>query len=66
MNSTQACSQAEFSLTQIWDHPRHGREIFEEVIRENIDWGRPEKTVYLIFGRKMRKSTVAAADAGRA
>ena len=40
--------QAEFSLTQIWDHPRHGREFFEEVIRENIDLGRPE-TVQLIF-----------------
>ena len=26
--------QAEFSLTQIWDRPRHGREFFEEVIRE--------------------------------
>ena len=23
--------QAEFSLTQIWDRPRHGREFFEEV-----------------------------------
>ena len=50
--------QAEFSLTQIWDRPRHGREFFEEVIRENIDLGRPE-TVQLIFARKMRKSTVA-------
>ena len=50
--------QAEFSLTQIWDHPRHGREFFEEVIRENIDLGRPE-TVQLIFARKMRKPTVA-------
>ena len=50
--------QAEFSLTQIWDCPRHGREFFEEVIRENIDLGRPE-TVQLIFARKMRKSTVA-------
>jgi hypothetical protein len=50
--------QAEFSLTQIWDHPRHGREFFEEVIRENIDLGRPE-TVQLIFARRMRKSTVA-------
>ena len=50
--------QAEFSLTQIWDHPRHGREFFEEVIRENIDLGRPE-TVQLIFARKMRRSTVA-------
>ena len=36
----------------------------EEVIRENIDLGRPE-TVQLIFVRKMRKPTVAAADAGR-
>jgi len=50
--------QAEFSLTQIWDHPRHGREFFEELIGENIDLGRPE-TVQLIFARKMRKSTVA-------
>ena len=50
--------QAEFSLTQIWDRPRHGREFFEEVIRENIDLGRPE-TVQLIFARKMRRSTVA-------
>jgi hypothetical protein len=50
--------QAEFSLTQIWDRPRHGRQFFEEVIRENIDLGRPEK-VQLIFARKMRRSTVA-------
>ena len=48
--------QAEFSLTQIWDRPRHGREFFEEVIRENIDLGRPE-TVQLIFARRMRRST---------
>ena len=40
--------QAEFSLTQIWDHPRHGREFFEQVIRENIDLGRPE-TVQSLF-----------------
>lgn len=50
--------QAEFSLTQVWDRPRHGREFFEEVIRENIDLGRPE-TVQLIFARKLRKATVA-------
>ena len=49
--------QAVFPLTQIWDRPRHGREFFEEVIRENIDLGRPE-TVQLIFARKMRRSTV--------
>ena len=35
-----------------------GRCFFEEVIRENIDLGRPEQ-VQLIFSRKLRKSTVA-------
>jgi hypothetical protein len=51
--------QAEFSLTQIWDRGVRGRCFFEEVIRENIDLGRPEQ-IQLIFGRKLRKSTVAA------
>ena len=37
---------------------RLGSPFFEEVIRENIDLGRPE-TVHLIFARKMRKPTVA-------
>jgi hypothetical protein len=50
--------QAEFSLTQIWDRAVSGRCFFEEVIRENIDLGRPEQ-VQLIFSRKMKKSTVA-------
>ena len=50
--------QAEFSLTQIWDRPLNGRCFFEEVIRENIDLGRPEQ-VQLIFSRKLNKSTVA-------
>ncbi len=36
--------QAEFSLTQVWDRPVHGRCFFEEVIRENIDLGRPLRT----------------------
>ncbi len=48
--------QAEFSLTQIWDRPTHGRCFFEEVIRENIDLGRPEQ-VQLIFARKMQRKT---------
>ena len=50
--------QGEFSLTQIWDRPASGRSFFEEVIRENIDLGRPEQ-VQLIFGRKLKKATVA-------
>jgi len=48
--------QAECSLTQVWDRAVHGRCFFEEVIRENIDWGRPEQ-VQLIFGRKMQRKT---------
>lgn len=48
--------QAEFSLTQVWDRPRHGRCFFEEVIRENLDLGRPEQ-VQLIFARKMQRKT---------
>jgi len=48
--------QAEFALTQVWDRPVHGREFFEQVIRDNIDLGRPEK-VRLIFARRMRKTT---------
>ena len=48
--------QAEFSLTQVWDRPLHGRCFFEEVIRENIDLGRPEQ-VQLIFARKMQSKT---------
>jgi hypothetical protein len=48
--------QAEFSLTQVWDRGVHGRCFFEEVIRENIDLGRPEQ-VQLIFERKMQRKT---------
>lgn len=50
--------QGEFSLTQIWDRAVSGRCFFEEVIRENIDLGRPEQ-VQLIFSRKLNRSTVA-------
>jgi len=50
--------QAEFSLTQIWDQAVSGRCFFEQVIKENIDLGRPE-AVQLIFGRKQQRATVA-------
>ena len=50
--------QGEFSLTQIWDRAVSGRCFFEEVIRENIDLGRPEQ-VQLIFSRRLNRSTVA-------
>jgi hypothetical protein len=45
--------QAEFSLTQMLDRPRSGRIFFEEVIRENLDLGRPDQ-VGLVFDRRIR------------
>ncbi len=48
--------QAEFSLTQVLDRPVHGRLFFEQVIRENLDLGRPEQ-VQLIFNRKITRRT---------
>jgi hypothetical protein len=48
--------QAEFSLTQVLDRPVTGRIFFEEVIRENLDLGRPDQ-VQLIFDRHVTKRT---------
>jgi len=48
--------QAEFSLTQVFDRPMTGRCFFEEVIRENLDIGRPSQ-VQLIFDRKIIRTT---------
>ena len=48
--------QAEFSRTQVFDRPLSGRHLFEEIIRENIDLGRPSK-VSLIFNRRINKRT---------
>jgi hypothetical protein len=48
--------QAEFSLTQVLDRPVTGRIFFEEVIRENLDLGRPD-SVQLIFDRRVTKRT---------
>ena len=44
--------QAEFSLTQMLDRPLSGRVFFEEVVRENIDIGRPDR-VSVIFDRRL-------------
>jgi len=44
--------QSEFSLTQVLDRPVTGRIFFEEVIRENLDIGRPDQ-VQLIFERRI-------------
>lgn len=48
--------QAECARTQVFDRPLSGRQLFEEVIRENIDLGRPEK-VSLIFDRRITQRT---------
>jgi hypothetical protein len=48
--------QAEFSLTQVLDCPTAGRRFFEEVIRDNLDLGRPDN-VQLLFDRQVRKTT---------
>ncbi len=45
--------QAEFSLTQMLDRPLSGRVLFEEIIRENLDLGRPSR-VGLVFDRRVR------------
>lgn len=44
--------QAEFSLTQMLDRPVSGRIFFEQVIRDNLDIGRPDQ-VGLVFDRRI-------------
>jgi hypothetical protein len=48
--------QAEFSLTQMLDRPLAGRVFFEEVIRDNLDAGRPDQ-VSLTFARRVNRRT---------
>ncbi len=48
--------QAECALTQVFDRPLHGRLFFEEVMRENLDPGRPDN-VQLIFDRRISRRT---------
>jgi hypothetical protein len=50
--------QAEFSTTQVLDRPLHGRLFFEQVIRENLDLGRPDE-IQLIFNRRIPRTTRA-------
>jgi hypothetical protein len=44
--------QAEFSLTQMLDRPVTGRIFLEQLIRDNLDIGRPDQ-VSLIFARRI-------------
>ena len=45
--------QVEFSITMALDRPVSGRIFFEQLIRDNIDIGRPDK-VNIVFGRLIR------------
>jgi hypothetical protein len=45
--------QVEFSTTMALDKPVSGRIFFEQLIRDNIDIGRPDK-VNIVFGRQIR------------
>jgi hypothetical protein len=48
--------QSEFALTQVLDRPVTGRCFFEEIIRENLDLGRPDQ-MQLIFDRRVTRRT---------
>jgi len=48
--------QLEVSRTQVFVEPTRGREFFEEVIRENLDLGRPDR-IQLVFERRVQKNT---------
>jgi len=44
--------QAEFCLTQVLDAPLSGRIFFEQVLRDNLDIGRPDQ-ISLVFARRI-------------
>ncbi len=48
--------QGEFARTEVFDRPLAGRVFFEEVMRENLDMGRPDH-VQLIFNRRVSRRT---------
>jgi hypothetical protein len=48
--------QMEVSHTQVFDDPQRGREFFEEVIRDNLDLGRPDR-IQLLVERQVRTNT---------
>jgi hypothetical protein len=48
--------QVEFSRTQVFQRPVRGRQFFEDVIRENLDLGRPER-IQLLFERRIQRNT---------
>jgi hypothetical protein len=53
---TLSLLQVECSLTQVLDRPVQGRLLFEQIIREHLDLGRPDQ-VQLIFERRVTART---------
>jgi hypothetical protein len=48
--------QVEVSLTQVFDEPVWGRRLFEQIIRDNLDLGRPDR-VSLLFPTRLTRAT---------
>ena len=48
--------QVEVSRTQVFDRPLRGREFFEEVLRDQLDLGRPSR-MQLLFDRRITRAT---------
>jgi len=48
--------QVEVSLTQVFSEPSWGRRLFERVIRDNLDLGRPDR-VSLLFPTRLTRAT---------
>lgn len=48
--------QVEVSLTQIFRQPVYGRRVFEAMLRENLDLGRPDR-VSLVFPTRLTRAT---------
>ena len=48
--------QLEVSLTQVFDAPVQGRHFFEELIRDNLDLGRPDRVSLLFPVRTTRRT----------
>lgn len=48
--------QCEVSLTQVFERPVQGRHFFEEVIRDNLDLGRPDRAQLLFPTRHSRRT----------
>ena len=47
--------QLEIADTRVFDRPQHGRQFFEEVIRDHLDLGRPDQ-IQIVFGGGPKRS----------